>query len=191
MKMLNVIAIVLALASAKQSFALELIQGGQVVTCQNKNDYTAGVTGYRLFAPAAAYGEDKVVVAVNYLAAKCDIVNNAYTFVPRKMQAEDMIVLHNPHLFTADAFFSVVDQNGTGIATFSLPYSTVLSKSEVRHLAAGKTVSKTFYLRYGNRFPEEPALKDESYGMSNGYYALVIELSGATKTAKVVGFDLQ
>jgi hypothetical protein len=178
----------LAMVFSAQVFSYELELGGQIVTCKDSIDVRSHVEGYTLFSPVVELSNGVLNVKVNYMSAECKNVDGKIAFYPKaEVPANDRILLENPRLFSVDTFYGVLGKTGLDTTSYSVPVESILSKRAARKYRNGSSVTKTFYLRYGNHFDGESQNSPMSYGMSSGYYTLTIKLNQAK--ASVVGFS--
>ena len=178
----------LAMVFSAQVFSYELELGGQIVTCKDSIDVKSHVEGYTLFSPIAEMSNGVLNVQVDYMSAECKNKDGNIGFYAKEtVPAEDRILLENPRLFSVDTFYGVLGKTGLDKTSFSIPVESILSKRAARKFRNGSTVTKTFYLRYGNHFDGESQNSPMSYGMSSGYYTLTVKLNGSK--ASVVSFS--
>lgn len=124
--------------------------------------------------------------SLEYLIAECRSSDGNIAFYPVvRANAKDKILVENPHLFSVDTFYGAIkDEAGDSNTTVSMPLSTILTKRQTRKFNSGRTVEKTFWLRYGNYFEGTPANKPTSYGLSSGYYTLTVSFNAQEAVVK-------
>lgn len=185
---MKLFALCLAMVLSSQVFSYELEMGGHIVFCKDSIDVRSRVEGYKLLNPVIELNNGVINLKVDYMYAECKNVDGNIAFYPKaEVPAEDRILLENPRFFTVDTFYGVLGKTGLGTTSYSVPVESILSSRKARKFRNGSTITKTFYLRYGNHFDGDSQNSPMSYGMSSGYYTLTIKLNSSK--ASVVGFS--